>query len=260
MKIITNPPYCRNLHLKILQKAMKYSDDIIALSPIRWLQDPLAEYKKNNDFKKFEDIRKRIESLEVVSSDEANKLFSIDAFIDLGIYHVVPKGGKDLVSFWKEVRKPAEVMMIEKLIEMKDNLLNHIEKQKIDGIRVPLTDIGGNRGYKPVYKELAYVIDGKKDGKDWTKCKNMGGYEKPEGSALPLSVKFASATEAQNFYDVFYTKFGSWICDITHTQQHLQPSILPWLSDYTHPWTSNDLYEYFGLTSEEVNIIENEIS
>ena len=258
-KIIMNPPYNGNLHLKILQEAMKHSDEIINLSPIRWLQDPLAQYKKNSDWFRFEDIREKIESLDVVSGAEANKLFGIDAFIDLGIYRVTPKVGIDLTNFWKEVRKPAEVMMIEKLIAMKDNLLNHIEKQKLDGIRVPLTDIGGNRGYKPVYKEIAYVVDGKKDGKDWTKCKNMGGYEKPEGSALPLSVKFASAAEAQNFYDVFYTKFGSWLCDITHTQQHLQPSILPWLSDYTHPWTDEDLYEYFGLTNDEISIIENEI-
>lgn len=257
--IIMNPPYDKNLHLKILQEAMKHSDDVVNLSPIRWLQDPLAEYKKNSDWKKFCDIRERTESLDVVSAAEANKLFGIGAFIDLGIYHITPKGGRDLTNFWKEVRKPAEVMMIEKLIVMKDNLLNHIEKQKLDGIRVPLTDIGGNRGYKPVYKELAYVVDGKKDGKDWTKCKNMGGYEKPEGSALPLSVKFASAAEAQNFYDAFYTKFGSWLCDITHTQQHLQPSILPWLDDYTHPWTDEMLYEYFGLTPADVDIIEDEI-
>ena len=257
--IIMNPPYDKNLHLKILSEAMKHSDDVVNLSPIRWLQDPLAEYKKNSDWKKFESVRKRIETLDVVSAAEANKLFGIGAFIDLGIYRVTPKCGRDLTNFWKEVRKPAEVTMIEKLITMKDNLLNHIEKQKLDGIRVPLTDIGGNRGYKPVYKELAYVVDGKKDGKDWTKCKNMGGYEKPEGSALPLSVKFASAAEAQNFYDVFYTKFGSWICDITHTQQHLQPSILPWLGDYTHKWNDEMLYEYFGLTEDEINEIEQDI-
>ena len=256
--IIMNPPYDKNLHLKILSHLInEYPEaEIVNLSPIRWLQDPLAEYKKNSDWKKFCDIRKRIETLDVVSAAEANKLFGIGAFIDLGIYRVTPNGGIDLTNFWKEVRKPTEVMMIEKLIAMKDNLLNHIEKQKLDGIRVPLTDIGGNRGYKPVYKELAYVIDGKKDGKDWTKCKNMGGYEKPEGSALPLSVKFASAAEAQNFYDVFYTKFGSWICDITHTQQNLQPSILPWLDDYTHPWTDEMLYKHFDLTEEEIREIE----
>jgi hypothetical protein len=28
---------------------------------------------------------------------------------------------------------------------------------------------------------------------------------------------------------------------------------------YEHPWTSKDLYEYFGLSPEEVNIIESEI-
>ena len=256
-----NPPYSGNLHLKILSYIISlYSDaEVVNLSPIRWLQDPLAEYKKNSDWKKFEDIRVKIEDLEVVSVTEANQLFSIGLFADLGIYHITEKGGSNLTNFWKEVRKPAEVMMIEKLIAMNDNLENHVEKQKLDGIRVPLTGIGGNRGYKPVYKELAYVVDGKKDGKDWTKCKNMGGYEKPEGSALPLSVKFASAAEAQNFYDVFYTKFGSWICDITHTQQHLQPSILPWLEDYTHKWDDEQLYEYFHLSEDEIAIIEKEI-
>ena len=53
MKIIMNPPYNRNLHLKILQEAMKHGDEIVNLSPIRWLQDPLAEYKKNSDWFRF---------------------------------------------------------------------------------------------------------------------------------------------------------------------------------------------------------------
>jgi type I restriction-modification system DNA methylase subunit len=44
--IIMNPPYSRNLHLKILSNALDYSDDIVNLSPVRWLQDPLAELKK----------------------------------------------------------------------------------------------------------------------------------------------------------------------------------------------------------------------
>ena len=261
MKIIINSPYSGNLHLKVLSKIIsEYPNaEVVNLSPIRWLQDPLAEYKKNSDWKKFEDIREKIEDLEVVSATEANQLFSIGLFADLGIYHITEKGGSNLTNFWKEVRKPTEVMMIEKLIAMNDNLENHVEKQKLDGIRVPLTGIGGNRGYKPVYKELAYVVDGKKDGKDWTKCKNMGGYEKPEGSVLPLSIKFASVAEAQNFYDVFYTKFGSWICDITHTQQNLQFSILPWLEDYTHKWDDDQLYQYFGLTEEEIAIIEQEV-
>ena len=64
------------------------------LSPIRWLQDPLAEYKKNSDWEKFEDIRKHIESLDVVPMVEATQLFNGAAFsMDLGIYHITKKGG-----------------------------------------------------------------------------------------------------------------------------------------------------------------------
>ena len=95
MKIIMNPPYNGNLHLKILQEAMKYGDEIVNLSPIRWLQDPLAEYKKNSDFKKFEDIRKRIEDIEEVPATEAQRLFGSAQYENLGIY-TLGKGGANI--------------------------------------------------------------------------------------------------------------------------------------------------------------------
>ena len=257
--IIMNPPYCRNLHLKILNEAIHHSDDVVNLSPIRWLQDPLAEYKRNSDFKKFTEIRERIESIEIISASEAHDVFSIEIFSDLGVYRLTNFGGLNTKDFWKTVRTQAQAMMLNKLIKLKYSIADHTEKNKRDGIRVPLTDIGGNRGYRNVYKELAYVIDGCKDGKDWTKCKNMGGYEKPEGCPLPLSIKFNTTTEAQNFYDSFFTKFYTWLCNITKAQQHLNPRLLPWLGDYTHLWTDKDLYEYFNLTPEEIAIIEDEI-
>ena len=33
----------------------------------------------------------------------------------------------------------------------------------------------------------------------------------------------------------------------------------PWLGDYMHPWTDDDLYKYFELTDDEIAIIESEI-
>ena len=257
--IIMNPPYCRNLHLKILNEAINHSDDIVNLSPIRWLQDPLAEYKRNSDFKRFKEIRERIESIEIISASEARDVFSIEIFSDLGVYRLTNFGGLNAKEFWKTVRTPAQVMILNKLIHLKDSIADHTEKNKREGIRVPMTDIGGNRGYRNVYKELAYVIDGQKNGVDWTKCKNMGGYEKPEGGPLPLSIKFNTITEAQNFYDSFFTRFYTWLCNITKAQQHLNPGLLPWLGDYTHAWTDEDLYKYFNLSDDEIKIIEDEI-
>ena len=127
-KIIMNQPYCRNLHLKILRETMKYSNDIIALSPIRWLQDPLAEYKKNSDFKKFEDIRKRIKDLEVVPASYAEKLFNIGLPFNLGIYHITEKGS------WKnEFRSQLLDKMVKKCLE--SSLKDHIIVDDLDGIR-----------------------------------------------------------------------------------------------------------------------------
>ena len=184
--IIMNPPYCRNLHLKILNEAIKHSYDVVNLSPVRWLQDPLAEYKKNSDWKKFKDVRNHIESLDVIASKDAQNAFSIEIFSDLGVYHIT-NNVSTINSFWELTRTKAQIMMLNKLIKLKDSVANHIDKNMREGIRVPLTNIGGNRGYRNVYKELAYVIDGYKDNRDWTKCKNMGGYEKPEAPTLIIT-------------------------------------------------------------------------
>ena len=264
-KIIANPPYDKNLHLKILREAMKHIEkdggELVNLSPIRWLQDPLAEYKRNSDWKKFGDIREKIVDITPIKAAEANDLFGIGLYADLGIYYFNEKAPNRLAThlFWKQFKTKAEIIMIEKLMKMKDSLKNHIDKNKIDGIRVPLTLIGGNRGYKPVYKDIAFAKDGKdcNTGKWWTEAKNMGGYEKPEGSAFPLSVKFNSENEANNFYQFWFTKLGSWICELTHCQQHIQENMLPFLPTYKKPWNDADLYEYFNLTPEEIKEIEN---
>lgn len=261
MNIIMNPPYDGSLHLKILDSVIKTFPEakIVNLSPIRWLEDPLAEYKKNCDYKRFENVRKHIEDIEKISGDDASKMFNISIYSNLGIYTITKNGGLNTKDFWKVSKTLIQVKMLEKLINLKDNVENHIEKNKIDGIRVPLSGIGGNRGYRPAYKDLDYVINGKKNGKDWTKCKNMGGYEKSEGSLLPLSVKFSTETDAENFYKSFFTNFYTWLCNISHQCQTLQFKLLPYLDDYSHEWTDEDLYKYFNLTEEEIKEIEGEI-
>ena len=87
-----NPPYNGNLHLQILEKVIPMADEVVNISPVRWLQDHLAKYKKNSDYIKYEEsISKKIDSCEIIKSDIANKLFDI-SFGDLGIYKI-SKGG-----------------------------------------------------------------------------------------------------------------------------------------------------------------------
>ena len=40
---------------------------------------------------------------------------------------------------------------------------------------------------------------------------------------------------------------------------HIPWQYAPWLGDYTHPWTDEDLYKYFNLSDDEIAIIESEV-
>ena len=88
--IVGNPPYDRSLHLKILEHLLPFSRDIVWISPVRWLQDPLAKYKKNSDLLKYnETILTKLREVEVVSAKEAIDMFDNARFtMDLAIYHI----------------------------------------------------------------------------------------------------------------------------------------------------------------------------
>ena len=139
--IIMNPPYCRNLHLKILNEAINHSYDIVNLSPIRWLQDPLAEYKKNSDFKKFENVRKHIESIEVISVHEATNSFNAAIWTDLGVYHVTSTGGFDTHSLLKHLWFVNKV-----ILKVKDSVKDHSTREGVCDFSTPYIKISGLHG------------------------------------------------------------------------------------------------------------------
>ena len=264
--IIMNPPYDKNLHLKIIQEAMKHSTDVVNLSPIRWLQDPLAEYKKNSDWKKFESVRKNIESLDVVPMVEATQLFNGAAFsMDLGIYHITKKGGWTS-SFTNSI--------INKVVEHSNKTVSDVmSENEDDGWRVrikKLMPIPSNRPngtaleYTNTYlchQSLDWVYkDGfTKDGIHWSENKLAGAggpksYTKDD--KLPYSIKFDTEAEAYNFQSYTKTKFFKYIYSIMKTDQNVPLKYLPFMPTYTHPWADEMLYKYFNLTEDEIKKIE----
>jgi len=249
MHIIMNPPYSRNLHLKILREAMKHSDDIVSLSPIRWLQDPSGKYKKNSDFNKFTDICERISDVDVIDAKDATTMFGAEFWNDLAITHITKAGGFDYANFWKCFANAATYAIIEK--------------------------IG-----KPVYidKTMPSIISefGKNDNLPyWVNCPRCHGHigKKDEFDIVPMkfelslnkqdkehkNVYFATKEEAENFYNSLRTKFYKFIKKCAFYSTANVFTGLPYLGDYTHPWTDEMLYEYFNLTPEEIKEIENEL-
>ena len=265
--VIMNPPYCRNLHLKILNEAMCYSDDIVNLSPIRWLQDPIAERKRNSDFNKFENVRNHIESLDVITDVEAQILFSAGFLSDLCIYHLTDKGGFAI----------KENTIIKKIINKSCKTLKDVlEENKVDGWRVRLSEMRPAPSFAPnsnVYINFTYYTTSSvrswvyKDGYTpngetyWTNHNTTKGSRDKSvvGDPLPLSIKFNTQEEAVNFENSTKTRFHRYMISKMKTDAHFPFKFVPWLGDYTRSWTDKDLYEYFNLTPEEIAIIESEI-
>lgn len=263
--IIMNPPYDKNLHLKILQEAMKHSNDVVNLSPVRWLQDPLAEYKKNSDWFRFEDIRSKIENLDIVNAQSATALFDVEFTMDLGVYHITSKGG------WNEFEKNS---IIKKVIESGHigiptvafknakkkyfALLkgcdgsSHVELgQKSDGFILRKETFYGK-----------YFIDGKSiNGKTLEECKKSNK-KATNGNINEWRIaEFDTENEVQNFYDFTKTNFVRYIY-INEGAGRLSPQLkfLPFMPTYTHPWNDSELYKYFDLTEDEVKKIEKEMA
>ena len=231
-----NPPYDKNLHLKILQEAMKHSDDVVNLSPIRWLQDPLAEYKKNSDWEKFEDVRERIESLDVISAKTATQLFNAGFGTDLGIYKFNNKGGFDLSS----LKNSLIVKLIPKFV--KNGVIKDAPKDKL--IKFTFPEIHGHVGTYDWAEVTSRV---------W----NIANKVEPDGKRLTIS--FDTNEECENFYKSLFTNFYKYIIGNMRCNQKVTELFrtLPFMPTYTHLWTDADLYEYFDLTPEEIEEIEN---
>ena len=240
--IIMNPPYCKNLHLKILNEAIHHSDDVVNLSPIRWLQDPLAEYKRNSDFKKFKEIRERIESIDVINAKDATDLFGASIWADLGVYYLNKDGGFDTHSLLKHLWFVNKV-----ILKVKDSVKDHSTREGVCDFSKPyikISELHGHQGTNDFYEFTSPRLDVAKSTKT---------------SAGHCTVNFETEDESINFFNSLQTKFYKFINVCIKRDMHIYWQYTPWLGDYTHPWNDEDLYKYFELTDDEIKIIEDEI-
>ena len=272
--VVGNPPYDGNLHLKILAEVMKHLSDegeVIWLAPIRWLQDPLAKYKKNSDYNRYENtISKKIISINEYAGDVISMLF--DAGMPAcGIYHL----DNNIHDFYLNC-------FLNQIFEKTYSILRKktkpiFEKNRRDGWRVKISPIfgGGTAGAHSNGKEtlrnigkLICFYDGIKDGKPWHAFYAHNGATKIQAD-IPYSIKFETEAEAKNFIDSYKTSFVKYYTHLVKRDVHVSPKILVWVNDLQNPrtglkgylsnWTDDDFYKIFNLTDDEIKLIEETI-
>ena len=231
---IMNPPYDGNLHLKILEKVIPIADKVVNISPIRWLQDPLAKYKpkKDNLPEKYKNILSALESLTIIPASDANKLFNIN-WGDLGIY-VIDKNCKNPYQI---IEHPG-VKIVDKIQFNKSCSLRDVMRNEKGIYFCPITHamraVNCAHGYTILFTDNGPYA--------------KSGWTKDAGNNYHF-INLNSKNEVDNFKKYVTTKSVRFICKLVALGgMGGQNNLIPYMPDYTQPWTDKRFCEYFGIT------------
>ena len=264
---LMNPPYDKSLHLKFLEKAISISDNVVSVQPIRWLEETVGRFNKSSAYKKYEDsISKHISDLEVITAEEAKRIFNILLPANVGIYVCNDNGGYDYSSLGMN-------SIMNTVVDYIINNLCNIEENKKDGYRVRVPSIvGGGKtggsGERPphltgLYLKNIVFKDGKKDGKWWYEYYMRNQYSKTS-EEITTSIKFNTEKEAENFIKSFNTDFASYVENLLITDVNISNTKVLWMGNAKHPktgkigykseWTDDDFNKFFNLSKDEIQI------
>ena len=205
--------------------------EIVNLSPIRWLQDPLAEYKKDSDYNKYTNVIKHISNVDVINADESNQLFGIN-FGDLGIY-TIKDGGFDAT----QLRKKSPLSKV------------------FDKLGTTFMDVATKEGYRGKYEGIFGIINSHYGDISTFISDNFDLFIKPRYTNTNKMLQFKTEEERKNCFEYLTSNFMKAYAKFIRVNQRVPWQFVPYL-DYTHPWTDEMLYEYFGLTEDEIKEIE----
>ena len=260
--VLMNPPYYRSTHLKFLEKVIKISDNVISIQPTRWLEDKVGIYKKNSAYNKYkESIAKYIKDLEIITAEEAEKKFDAAFNFNVGIYLCDKNGGYD-------IDKLTSNDIVNKVFEkMDDNINDHIEFSEPKNSIVVSLITGGNNGRNKVidlyfqnsdYDRYIYDADGKRldNGLTFKQNREKTAWGNVKVRGEQTNIKFNNVDECINFFNYTRTYLFRYIFNQITSDVHVQAKFLPFMKDYSRPWTNKRLYSYFNITNKEQKRIE----
>ena len=276
--IVMNPPYKKDLHLKILTECIKHlkeDGDIVNLSPARWIMDPLAKYKKNSDYYRYNDLLKKIESVDIIDPKTATDLFGSEDKVSinthLGIYKITMNSSSKEESFVRSNNVVDKVVLSiycgVPTVVLKNNskpsfffvtrFLGNAKRNVFSDSVLPSKNTYG------VFKDGLYKGKTPKEIKDSNSYSTWGNIDNWD------VVAFDSNEEAENAYVFCQSKLFRYCVLETQVDVHVHLSYYPWIGDVANPrtgligfksdWTDDDIYKVYGLTDEEIKTVEDRL-
>jgi len=237
---IMNPPYDGTLHLKILEKVIPVADKVVNISPSNCYT--CNRLKFSTDIPMYDKFIKTIFShcieVNTISASLASKIFKTAQGTDLAI-SVYDKTYTDenyvADKFLKYDNKKLEKSICNKILEKcKDS---HWETFKGDGDFILNTShVHGHPGNKDFTNLLCMKYE------DALKVKKTS-----DGRSCQF--KFTTEEERKNFFNAYMnSKVIHWWNYQWKNQIILVLKYIPYMQDYSKPWTDKRFCEYFGIT------------
>ncbi len=259
--IISNPPYNKNLDLKILLSIKDLSDKICLVHPAGWLFD------NKNASPIFRKVKNEIH-LSNYQLIDGNKIFGINLF------------GLCSISYFNKFDNPLDYNKITHYQNKKDNEIFLSIRDKItkysltNNLRMYMNHPNNIKQTKEYF-----LKDNKKYSREF--IVGFGNIRGNIGSAdfytfLQRDLNYHKGFETKDFYTIFYfenkekqeyfitylkSKFARFCLSINKTNQHINGSeleIIPWF-DFSKFWTDRDCGKEIGITDEELKWIKEQI-
>ena len=266
-KMIMNPPYKGNLHLSILDKCISLTkEEVVNLSPIRWIKDPLATLKKSSDYYKFYHVRQHLEEVTEISAQEANESFdSIEIDFALGIYSLKPTVASDYeiqsehAWFLKKIITKGERYLGIPTVKYSDNVKNFIPIKSINDShkeRKGISSVSYLFMRNPLNYGLYFYNGVNSNGKTLQECKDSNK-RSTKGDVYNWDVvPLKTENELRNCSRYFLTDFFRFYLHCIQCNKNYPLNYILFMRDYTQPWTDERLYEFFDINAEQQNIIK----
>lgn len=258
--ICGNPPYQRNLHLNIIGEVIKLlKDDGMAsfIHPIDKLISPKLIFEPYyiKEYNKLEKILKHCNSVEKIGMTN----FGINIQADCGI----TTWKVDEVENWSPDKYASmkynddEIFIIKKIMKKIrekgdiNNLFYFVRnRDKETDIIQWIPAIHGNLNQDGTKKNDFYEIFSK----DYNKAIQV---KEPKNRSEAAKICFDTEDERRNFINSTFLKAHKIIMSFWKSECNISLKFIPWLQDYSHPWTDDMIMDFFELTGDEKKVFMN---
>jgi len=252
--IISNPPYNKNIDLKILKSIYNLGNKICFIHPTGWLFDNKYKYKLYNETRKL--VEPHLAYHEEI--EKGNLVFKIMLFAKLSI-NLFDKQCKNPIDIWEiDAHGTSDIYK-----SIKNKILNYCKNKK------SCIDIVTNKNTKGKFECGISGIRGHQFERypndktyDFFTFIQITDESMHIGTSTRYTLKFLFDTkkEAINFKNYLKTKIVRFCLSIYKINQHVNSGELaavPYMPTYTKSWSNEEIARELNLTNEELKWANN---